>query len=124
MTSSRTAQGLLRTTDVLLVQINTEVRQRRDGEQLSGSLIPQDKYFTQITESRTKSQIRFLYKTRVVLYDSNIGKGDKQIRRGALLADFNFLQELCLPLISSEVYFYNILFLPDIVLPSVVSQLS
>lgn len=91
MIPSRAVQGLLRTADVLLVQVKTEVRQNGDADLLSGSLILPDKYVTQITESRTKSQIRFLHTTRAVLYGSNIGKGVKRILRGAPLTHFNFL---------------------------------
>lgn len=73
----------------------------------------------------TESQIRFLYKTRAVLYGSNISKGVKQILLGVLHTNFIFfLQELCLPLIPAEVYLYNILVLPAIVLLLNVPQLS
>lgn len=38
----------------------------------------------------TESQIRFLYKTRAVLYGSNISKGVKQILLGVLHTNFIF----------------------------------
>lgn len=43
----------------------------------------------------TESQIRFLYKTRAVLYGSNISKGVKQILLGVLHTNFIFFCKSC-----------------------------